>query len=60
MFEKINEKLNEMGNMVQMDIMTIDTLTQHLRAVKEIKEPGKIEYQHHYMIDIRSNCFFLS
>jgi hypothetical protein len=65
MFERINEKLgNSVNNTVepiQMDMTSIDTMTERLEnVIEEVKKPAKVEYQHRHTIDIRSNWFFLS
>jgi hypothetical protein len=39
----------------------VDAATERLEnVIEEVKKPNIIKHQHHYTIDIHSNCLFLS
>jgi uncharacterized membrane protein YhiD involved in acid resistance len=70
MFEELNKKLDKQADkpteptklvQAQVDMTVINAVTEHLEnVIEEVKKPNTVEHQHHCMIDIRSNWFFLS
>ena len=65
MFETINEKLDKKtdkpAESVQIDLSTVNTMTERLEnVIEEVRKPTKVEHHYRHTIDIQSNWFFFS